>query len=1089
MPHSQYQFYNDEINKNLSPQPTSIDLLKSIITLVRLFLLLVRFPQLFTNYCGVTFNHAKIQPSVPRIANPPRFGPFIVSEMEDIEDIQETVVRYIVQSIFAEGVWGASGLWCSVGPLNNPHSVVTFGKEFSSDESKNKVVVSARKIEEQIKEAARTAQEMIDLEIGTHIAYSFGEIGHRYIPLRESLGFDLLSDEEFTFINQRFIRHRNWKNEGGKWLRTIILKQAKLKMVLQKHPHSVSEKRPGDSYHRLETTYIRVVLLETFDENILADESLLPSPIPTQSTNTPHQFTVTDSFDQTKTPNNSVYGVAPMKRRREHAPANRRMCRRARDHLTPQLQEIFNMWTGDKKLLDIQLDIARTNEKKQNEEERSSTSSSPPSKKRKTEKVDQRIDESNILELAAALTGDKKVDDNNHKTAYRYAAKILGRDDDASSTDDRLIATTVLLVQQLRQHQTEKGKIAAREMLDSLLVYTGAKKTGKLLDFPTTIFQYLRSNWGRRQYMDVRKSQLNISASSPHLLPPYTTTMGLLNNRLPKPLHDGLYVGPVPVTADNCHLDHDVVCKNLKHGVYGLIESPVPEDPQLPYAPFVFWRLASVLETAFDQEIWEAVTNFFNSNSITDWQKKYQLTVIVAYGGDGSGTESVSTKQPDHLTAWGMTIMSVIATPYDNNHCLNVCSESNHPEFGTCGECGQLCVYTHPHPHSPSSFRITALGFVNENKEDQRNAFTGPVRSDYMNAFSKGFKYKHISIAVEGIESKADAKWLHEQHGFHSSSLYICPLCSCSKLEIKTCSKFCSAYSSEEVIHQRQKAFRAAERGASSSEQYSAGNGYGGTITAHDIQEQKYHKIISGLHAQIAICGRMFLDLLVMISINQTRFFDTPKNKWDDAMKEVWDIQVKQVKQDIATNFSVYLGLRDAAKLSNVILDPTIKWEMDTSLNCTTNENHEKLIQIFVADGDKDMENILRVLLHQIYDIFAIARASHPSEDHIQSFREQCVVFSDSLNESFPHLSWPWYMHYVISHGQEMMEALGSIGLFNEQSSEHCNKLIKRFIKWNSRSNSPINCLVDTIRRLWWIGDPLHRDFFLNFDDANDDDM
>ena len=812
-------------------------------------------------------------------------------------------------------------------------------------------------------------------------------------------------------------------------------------------------------------------------------------------------------------PNVSPYHGAPLRRPRQYAPSNRRMCRRASGVLVPIMGGLHQMCEEDTAQLHEEYKYAKKLEedergtKKGTKRGRSSSSSgdsssssnggdgggssvAPPTKRRSTEAIDERIAEANLLELAATSTSDATHNQSTHRRAYRYAnnEKQFEAFEDANKDSAHSDAHTlaVLLAKKLRKDKSVGGATAAREILDAVMVKDGTKISENVLSTRTTIYQYLRSNWGRRQYMDIRKSQLNESnkMGSPHLLPPFNTMWNILNERLPKPLLDGEFIGPVPTTLANAHLDNrNTVCSNLEGGPNGLIVSPVPENYNLPYAPFVFWRLKSVLEASFDQEIWDVVVASFEEKNITTWEEKYQLTIIVAYGGDGSGTEAVSTKQTDHLLAWGMTVMFVIATPLDDDDRLpTICVDSDHPEFGECKACGQLCVYRHPHPQSPASFRITALGMVNENVKDQRRAFCGPVRKDYNDTFINGFKYRGITLGVEGIESKADAKWLHDEHGFHSSSKHICPYCDCSRDEIKTCSECFTTRTASEIELKRAQAANAKEHGASKSETYASGSGYGGDDVANAVKENKYHIIVSGLHCQIAICGRMFLDLFVMLHLNQPRFYNSSRSEWDDEMRTVWNNAVKHVKKVISKEFSVYLGLRDAAKMSNIILDVT-KWDKEG----VTNVNHEDLISHFVDDDNTTLKQTVRSLLKDIYDIFAIARSSTPSINEITTFQKRCIDFSHVLDRAFPHLLWPWYMHYLIAHGQDMMEMMGSIGLFNEQSSEHCNKLIKRCIKWNSRGNSPINCLVDTIRRLWWTGDIYYRDYFLNWETVEQD--
>ena len=240
-----------------------------------------------------------------------------------------------------------------------------------------------------------------------------------------------------------------------------------------------------------------------------------------------------------------------------------------------------------------------------------------------------------------------------------------------------------------------------------------------------------------------------------------------------------------------------------------------------------------------------------------------------------------------------------------------------------------------------------------------------------------------------------------------------------------------------------------------------AGNGYDGSSVSQLLYSQKHDSSVQGLHAQIAIGGRMMLHLLTLTCLNDNYYYVIQRKEWTAVRREKFKVMVKKVKGAIAAQFGSNLGLRSDGKLARITMDPS---------------KHGKLIALFASTASLQRKMQLEKILKDMATIMKITRSTFVPAIVAETFKARCVEWSDFLDVCFPTLPWPRYMHFLISHGQEMILSLGSIGLWSEEASEHCNKLLKYNMKWLSRPNMD-DMLVDVMRRMWDRGDPLLRQF------------
>ena len=143
---------------------------------------------------------------------------------------------------------------------------------------------------------------------------------------------------------------------------------------------------------------------------------------------------------------------------------------------------------------------------------------------------------------------------------------------------------------------------------------------------------------------------------------------------------------------------------------------------------------------------------------------------------------------------------------------------------------------------------------------------------------------------------------------------------------------------------------------------------------------------------------------------------------------------------------------------------------------------HNDLINAFIPKGDSDRREQIGKILSDMASIMKVTRATYVPSPVAGQFKQRCVEWSDYLDLCFPTLPWPHYMHYLIAHGQEMLGALGSIGFWSEQASEHCNKVVKHASKWLSRPRMD-DMLCDVMGRMWDRGDPWLRVFEMDLED------
>ena len=893
-----------------------------------------------------------------------------------------------------------------------------------------------------------------------HFLLSFSEQGYLWTSFTEAV--QLLDHDEKVqqFVTEFFLRSPKWQSNK------LIHHIPSLKTTI--HMEKRNARPRGDEGVQSNRIFVRMIpedYLTTLPQMTTRKKKTSSS----SSSTTPAPSTAaTPHFIHAHGPNMSPFYARPLARRREHAPSRRMIVRRARAVLNSKISGLYDMFVEEVEEIN-RLNIKVSQMLQQLSTSSSSTTSNGTSSKRS-------LTDTQLL-LYASASGETKEARNQRRLANSHTETthraMVESALAATPSYSTIVTVTVALVKEIRTLKTASSQSAAQSILSSVVsLYNPNVQSPSHLPMNHCMYTLVMSGGGRRGYMQKRKLQLSISKQNPLLLQPYNRVWtNTIKKRRPKPDLTSalLFCPPIPLGRDI------ITSPNLMHGPDGLIISPPPTDPYLPYAPFVMYRVRSMLQCINEQEMFEIITKYFNNHQLNI--NNYLISEVLSIGGDGAGLDGeISTRQTTHILAYGFLLAIIMAYVIDPTTRLPVvCTADDHEEFEDClgpGGCGQRVVFLNPNPHS--HFCISALGMVGESQHQQHDAMMGPVQMDYNEVLDNGIEHSYthtdpsskictqcsLHINVEVVASKADGKWRScvQMHG--SSHKHMCMLCNTSREESKELSKHAHAYTNDDIRLLRQSATEVRERGGNLSEQYQAGSGYSGELLAEYIREEKYHILVQKLHAQINLGGTMMLDVLTLAHANDSELMSIQKKHWNVRQLYKYRAKQKEVKLYIAQHFSTHLNLRNTAKLSRLTIDPS---------------NHVKLVETFVNESNPELKSKLLYILNEFAAIMAITGQSHVDKEVVAGFKDRCVVWSDFLDATFPTLPWPRYMHFLIAHGQEMMEVLGSIGFWCEQSSEHANKAIKYALRHLSRSNSKINALTDTIGHLWDRRDPMVR--------------
>jgi hypothetical protein len=685
-----------------------------------------------------------------------------------------------------------------------------------------------------------------------------------------------------------------------------------------------------------------------------------------------------------------------------------------------------------------------------------------------------------LLQLADSSEYANATAKTRIRTSYnRLSEQITALETGTFNTSHSMLAATaVILAKEIRKlTNTSFRSVATSILQQTIAVLSPDEEQGLLgceLPMANCLYQRTVLNRGRRPWNNIRRNQLTVVNYSPLLLQPWGNVDKFAEKRRPQRIPDGRFCGPVPLTDENMGEDRSVVLENYYHGPGGIVQYLRPVDrPYLPYAPHVLYRLKSILDCAMEQEIWPDILEYLTAHPMVNVEEHVFLIYLMS-GGDGAGTESTSSRSSTHLMIHGVTVAYVVLVKLNEAKTAPIlCHNPHHHDFkdccGTDGEEGPGCqtvVWRHPNPNDPASFRVNACGIVDENRREQRKLIMDGVNWDFWPILENGYTWTapngfKMWAGIECVTSKLDEKFKNAEGHFGASTKNPCMLCGTNgdQKTLKGTSKWRRTYTAEEIRQLRQRANASREAGDSKSKQYEAGNGYGGTILTQYLHEHKHHEIVQSLHAKMALGGRMMMYLFTLTFLNDTRFNTMQREEWNDLMKGQFVHAQYHVKGQIVQFFSRHLGLRDAAKLARLTSEPRY---------------HERLVSCFVT-GDKQKTAVMTILTDFAY-IMKLTRATYVPSPVVGVFKKICVNWSNHLELNFPTLPWPRYMHFMIAHGQDCMMALGSMGFWSEEASEHVNKLFKYHLKWNSRPKID-DSLVDILRRLWDYGDPLLRQF------------
>ena len=945
--------------------------------------------------------------------------------------------------------------------------------------------------------------------IASHMYFAATHIKLNWVGIRETLGYVFLTDDQKQFVNERFCNRANWRNG---FFEQSVPSLGGIKIRLLKRTHQLrGVAKAGETRPTLEKQFIRLQVDPNLEKNTTSSSSSLssssvPAPASTpsppseknatssSSSSSPHpssESTLVPSVHMTTrsapsllqivgdnifndTPTDSPFAKISIQRKRMYSSGRRLDVRRAQFVLVPELRKIHDYFVKESTNLDVLEAALKELSSSSAVEASSSASAKSSSSSSSTFHTDTNTETWSAADMQylrlAATQGNDNIARNARRQGYRHFEKTQGveRNDKYS----KIPAMAVSLAQEIRK----LGTFAAQTVAHGLLTQVESL-TKNVSQLPQEMSmrdglhhrQLLRS--GELKYMGLRKLQMRISkrdGSNPLLVPPFHRLRTFYKLRRPGPLFDGVFAPPVPWSTSSAGGDHRHVSVIHEHGADGTVLSPRPKDPRLPFAPHVFYRFQSVLDKVFEQEIYGEILNFFEEKKLN--LNNYYLRAMIAIGGDGAGMDlEKSSKQSDHCLAYGFTVVRVIAIPKTCMENGFDCLCSGHDEIGECvgpdsDVCGQLICYYHPCPQSPTSFRPIAFGYCNENRADQHLVFMNTVHVNLAHVCDNpdGYTYtpsgggaSPMTVAIELVPSKADEKWKRKEADFHAGK-FRCLLCNCQRHEFKEISRWCCADTLQGRTLKRKRAHLAQEAGASRTEQYHAGSGFGGDFLPRFLKENKWHVLLQGLHAAIAVGGRMCMDVFVMCMVNHDRTYTLPKKDWNLEDHIRWNHAKHHVKRGLRQQ-GCHVGLRDTAKLKELTLNK---------------KKHPALIALFCANLSPAKRAEIAILLGEMADIMSITRMSKVPASVIDGFKTRCIVWSDRLNIFFPALAWPDYMHFLISHGQEMMEALGSVGLWNEQSSEHINKILKFIVRHLSRSNME-ESMQDTIGRWWDLGDPM----------------
>ena len=909
---------------------------------------------------------------------------------------------------------------------------------------------SKKSVEVEGKQKSLITTRLLLEMIAEHFFLHSHEIKHHWFPLRETIQYGLLKKKTKIFVSNHFLRSSFW--EASNCI-TITVRSLNLDVRLEKR-HTRTQWDGA-----AETFFLRMVPLDYNKADLSTQRKTRSTSSSSSSISTsPSPPSSETSFHHNTTPKDSVFNRPSVNRASQYSIRRRTAVAHAKTRLVPRIELAFKNF---KEEMD---EIEKVKQQIMDEQDQEiATNSTNSSTKRAKVAID-------IVSFASS-TGDEAA--NDRKRAYRRVEEVK-KAANGSNENSPVELLAVSLAEELRKLNSGMSRSAAHIVLKTIQQTINANHEAFELPYAHAVHQYIISKWSRRQYMLVRRNQLSLAKTNQLLLPPYYRFWNYLVGRLPKHLLDGFFHPPVPLNQDNAHQNRNVVSEIHEAGPYGLTISPEPTDARLPYAPHVFWRLRAVLLSELALHMYEKLVAFYNKLNILEetWRHWRCHYIVISWGGDGAMDEKKNAGQVGHFLAMGMTLEMIVCVPRrEKDGPRVVCQHKDHHAFKSCTHCGQLVLDEKKPP-----FKVTGLGQCDENKAAQRAAFVGSVTADYMDVFNNGVTFKGVHFDVNGLMTKVDMKWSDKEWDFHRSSLWRCFLCNIHLEHEKECSKFCCAYSTSEMILLHQKAATARASGASNSEIYAAGQGHGGSISIELLRMNSFFRIMSGLHCALAIAGRLTFDLFIVTFLDKPVFYELEKKQWTSLMQSEWDKAHNEVKLLLGSEFSCYVSLQEDAKLQRVVLK---------------REEHDDLIRHFVKN--KKYEAAVRRILSETCDIFDILRSSHVKQHDRETFKNRVIVWSDFINVTFPTLAWPFYMHLLIAHGQEILEAVKDVGRFNEQSSEACMKKIKYVQRWKSRP-TVIDKLVDCILWLWHRDDPAVRSFFVedgdssgSSDDSSDD--
>ena len=139
-------------------------------------------------------------------------------------------------------------------------------------------------------------------------------------------------------------------------------------------------------------------------------------------------------------------------------------------------------------------------------------------------------------------------------------------------------------------------------------------------------------------------------------------------------------------------------------------------------------------------------------------------------------------------------------------------------------------------------------------------------------------------------------------------------------------------------------------------------------------------------------------------------------------------------------------------------------------------ESNESHILSLIKNYEKKTQ--ISNLLTKFRCMRKIQRAVNPREQYpedTKSYKETAVSFGQSLLNDFSYAKWPNYIHKVIEHVQELIEAEngpGTVGGLSGEGNEGGNKIFRHFRKNLARKGDTYGALRDVLWVHWLYSSP-----------------